>query len=154
LQRVLISNVVVSNAESKQAAIITGVPGHFIEDVKFENIYIQHRGGGTKESAALVVPEIENVYPDPEHFGPMPAQGFFVRHVKGIAMRDIEIKSLRDDHRPGFVLDDVECAEFTHVKVPRTAAASFVLKNVRDFNVSQSRPTPDTYLEHENEKTI
>ena len=61
LRRVLVSNVVVSNAESKQAALVTGIPGHYIEDVKFQNIYIQHRGGGTKEAAGISVPEIENV---------------------------------------------------------------------------------------------
>jgi hypothetical protein len=154
LRRVLISNVVVSNAESKQAAIISGIPGHYIEDVKFENIYIQHRGGGTKESAAIVVPEIENVYPEPNRFGPMPAHGFFIRHVKGIDMRDIEIKPLQEDLRPAFVLNDVEGADFTHVKVPQNAGGSFALKNVWDFSVSQSRPTADTYLENETERTI
>ncbi|MGH9515803.1 MAG: rhamnogalacturonidase [Terriglobales bacterium] len=154
LRRVLISNIVVSNAESKQAALISGIPGHYIEDVKFDNIYIQHRGGGTKESAAIVVPEIENAYPDPERFGPMPAQGFFIRHVKGIDMRDIEIKSLYEDRRPAFVLDDVDGADFTHVKVPRNTGESFVLRNVRDFSVSQSRPIADMYLEYETEKTI
>jgi polygalacturonase len=154
LRRVLISNVVVSNAESKQAGIITGIPGHFIEDVKFDNIYVQHRGGGTKDSAAIVVSEIENAYPEPDRFGRTPAHGFFIRHVKGIDMRDIEIKPLQEDFRPAFVLNDVDGADFTHVKIPRKVGASFVLKNVRDFSVSQSRPTADTYLEHETEKTI
>jgi hypothetical protein len=84
----------------------------------------------------------------------MPAQGFFIRHVKGIDMRDIEIKSLQEDHRPAFVLDDVDGADFTHVKIPRSDGDSFVLKNVREFSVAQSRPIPDTYLEHETEKKI
>ena len=154
LRRVLISNVVVSNAESKQAAIITGIPGHTIQDVKFENVYIQHRGGGTKESSAIVVPEIENIYPDPDGFGPMPAQGFFIRHAKGIDMRDIEIKSLQEDHRPAFVLDDVDDADFMHVKTTADAGHMFVLKNVRNFRVAQSRPIPDTYLEHETQTSI
>jgi hypothetical protein len=154
LRRVLISNVVVSNADSKQAAIITGIPDHFIEDIKFNNIYIQHRGGETKESATIVVPEIENVYPEPNRFGPTPAHGFFIRHVKGIDLSDIEIKPLQEDGRPAFVLDDVDGADFAHVKIPRKAGASFVLRNVRDFSVSQSRPIPDTYLEDASEKTI
>ncbi len=154
LRRVMISNVVVSNAESKQAAIISGIPGHYIEDIKLANIYIQHRGGGTRESAATVVPEIENLYPEPDRFGPLPVHGFFVRHVKGIAMRDIEIKPMQEDHRPAFVLDDVDGGDFTHVKIPRSAGDSFALRNVRDFSLAQSRPIADTYLEHETEKTI
>ena len=154
LRRVLISDIVVSNAESKQAAIISGIPGHSIEDVKFQNIYIQHRGGGRLESAAIVVPEIENLYPEPDRFGPMPAHGFFIRHVKGIDMRDIEIKTLQEDRRPAFVLDDVDGADFMHVKIPGNAGDSFVLKNVRDFCVSQSRPIADTHLDDVNEKNI
>jgi hypothetical protein len=154
LRRVLISNVVVSNADSRQAAIISGIPGHYIEDVRFDNIYIQHRGGGSKESAAVEPPEIENAYPEPNRFGPMPAQGFFIRHVKGIAMRDVEIKPVQADLRPAFVLDDVDGADFTHIKTPRNAENSFVLKNVRDFSVTQSRPVPDTYLEAVTQKTF
>jgi polygalacturonase len=146
LRRVLISNVVVSNADSRQAAIITGIPGHYIEEVKLNNIYIQHRGGGTKENGALNPPENANGYPDPNRFGPMPAHGFFIRHVKGIEMRDVEIRSRQEDFRPAFLLEDVESAEFTHIKLPPRAARSWSLKAVKDFSISQSRPIPDTYL--------
>jgi len=153
LHRVLISNVLISNAESKQAALVTGIPGHYIEDVKFQNIYIQHRGGGTKETAAVSPPEIENVYPDPDRFGPLPAHGFFIRHVKGIEMRDIEIKAMAADLRPAFVLDDVEGADFTHLKVP-AGGPSFQLNKVKGFELMQSRPLADTYLDAVEQRTL
>ncbi|HZQ18434.1 MAG TPA: glycoside hydrolase family 28 protein [Terriglobales bacterium] len=153
LRRVLVNNVVVSNAASRQCALISGIPDHYIEDVKFSTIYIQHRGGMTKEDAAISVPEIENAYPEPGRFGPMPAQGFFIRHVKNIDMRDIEIKPIQDDARPAFVLDDVDSADFTHVRVPR-GTSGFLLKNVKDFDVMQSRPIPNTYLENAPEKSL
>ena len=70
LRRVLISNVVVSNCASRQATLITGIPGHTIEDVKLSNILVLHRGGGTKEDAAIQPPEVENGYPEPNRFGP------------------------------------------------------------------------------------
>ena len=154
LRRVLVNNVVVSNANSRQAAIISGIPGHYIEDVKFDSIFIQHRGGGTKESAAVVVPEIENDYPEPGRFGPIPAQGFFIRHVKNISMRDVEIRAMQPDVRPAFMLEDVDGADFTHVKVPRDAASTFALENVKNFELMQSRPLPDTYLGNAAEKTL
>lgn len=146
LRRVLISNVVVSNADSRQAALITGIPGHYIEDIKFSNIFIQHRGRGTKEAAAITPPENETDYPDPNRFGPMPAHGFFIRHVRGVNMRDIEIKPPDPDSRPAFVLDDVVGADFTQVKLPQ-GGAGWSLKDVRDFSVIQSRPFPDTHLD-------
>lgn len=154
LRRVLVSNVVVSNADSKQAAIITGIPGRYIEDVSFSNIYIQHRGGGSKESTAIAVPEIENDYPDPNRFGPIPAHGFFIRHVRGLDMRDIQIKPLQQDLRPAFILNDVDGADFTHIKVPPLADSSFVMTNVKSFSLSQSRPIPDTYLDAVSEKAL
>ena len=40
LRRVLISNVIVYNADAKYGSIISGIPGHPIEDVKFDNCFI------------------------------------------------------------------------------------------------------------------
>ncbi len=154
LRRVLISNVVVSNADSRQATIVTGIPGHPIEDVKFSNIYIQHRGGGTKEDAAINPPENENGYPDPNRFGPMPAHGFFIRHVKGIEVRDVEIQSLQEDFRLAFFLDDVDRADFTHIRLPGGDAGKYSLKNVKDFSLAQSRPFADTYLDSVTQKIL
>src|SRR4029077_6978468 len=118
LRRVLISNVIVSNCASRQATLISGIPGHYIEDVKFNNILILHQGGGTKEGAAIQPPELENVYPDPNRFGPMPAHGFYIRHAKRIEMRDFEVRPMQPDMRPGFVLDDVSSVELVRVKLP------------------------------------
>ena len=115
LRRVIISNVVVYNADPKYASIISGIPGHAIEDVRFSNIRIYYQGGGTKEQAALDPPEKENAYPEPTMFGELPAYGFFIRHVKGIEMRDVEVSYLKEDARPPFVLNDVMGADFFHV---------------------------------------
>jgi polygalacturonase len=155
LQRVFISNVVASNCASRQATLITGIPGHNIEDVRFSNILILHQGGGTKEDGAIQPPEQENEYPDPNRFGPLPAHGFYIRHVKGIEMRDVEVRSMEPDERPGFVLEDVTGAEFIHIKLPHTPdVPSFVLKNVKDFSVTQSRPLADTQLESAEQKKL
>jgi polygalacturonase len=154
LRRVRITNVVVSNAASRQASIVTGIPGHNIEHVGFANIFIQHRGGGTKEQATISPPEIENAYPEPDSFGPMPAHGFFIRHAAGISMRDVEIEPLQDDLRPAFVLQDVDGADFTHIKLPKPADTSFVLRNVKDFEILESRPIPNTYIEAAADKNI
>ncbi len=116
LRRVIISNVIVSNCASRQAAIITGIPGHYIEDLKLSNIYVQHQGGGTVEDARIQPPELENDYPEPSRFGPMPAHGFYIRHVKDIEMRDVDVKFMKEDLRPAFLLDDVKAAYFARIK--------------------------------------
>jgi len=155
LRRVLISDVVASNCASRQATIIAGIPGHYIQDVRLSNILVLHQGGGTKEDAAIQPPELENVYPDPNRFGPLPAHGFYLRHVRGIEMRDVEIRSVRPDARPGFVLDDVSGVELIHVKMPHTPEVpSLVLKNVKDFSITQSKPVADAQVESAEDKTL
>ncbi len=155
LRRVLISNVVVSNCASRQATLITGIPGHSIEDVRLSNILVLHQGGGAKEDADIQPPELENDYPDPNRFGALPAHGFYIRHVKRIEMRDIEIRPMKPDQRPGFVLDDVTGAELIHVKLPQNfEAPALVLRNVKDFSITQSRPVADTQLESEEKTTL
>ena len=148
MRRVIISDIVVYNADTKYASIISGIPGHMIEDVRLSNIRIYAKGGGTKEQAALEPPERENIYPEPSMFGDLPAYGFFIRHIKGLQMRDVEVSYISSDLRPAFVLNNVAGAEFIHVKAQREAdVPAFVLKNVSDFSIQQSWPLPDQRLE-------
>jgi len=155
LRRVLISNIVCSNSASQLASIVSGIPSHPIEDVTFSNIYIQHRGGGTAVDAAIVPPENEDAYPEPKMFGTMPAQGFYIRHVKNIAMSHIDIEAMVADARPVFVLGDVRDADFLRIRAPQAAAGSaFVLKSVDNFNLDLSRPLADTHLDHVDQEKI
>ena len=152
---VIISNVIASNCASRQAAIITGIRGHYIEDLKLSDIYVQHQGGGTAEDARIQPPELENVYPEPNRFGSMPAHGFYIRHVKDIEMLDVDVKYVREDFRPAFVLDDVKAAYFARIKAAHArGVSSFVLKNVEDFRICDSQPVPDTQLDSVKEKTL
>jgi hypothetical protein len=155
LRRVNISHVISSHGASRQACIIAGIPGHPIEDLKLSNVFILHEGGGTKEDAAIQPPEIETSYPDPDRFGPMPAHGFYIRHVNRIEMHDVEVQYAREDLRPGFVLDEVESASFIHVKAQHGAhVPTFVLKNVEDFRLDLSWPVPDTQFEKVDQKSL
>jgi polygalacturonase len=155
LRRVIISNVVVSNCASRQACIISGIPGHYIEYVKVSEIYVLHQGGGTKEDAGIQPPELENVYPEPSRFGTMPAHGFYIRHMRNIDLRDVEVRSTKEEFRPAFVLEDVVGADFAHLKLPHSAgAALFALRNVKDFSIVQTRAIPDTHIESVEHTTL
>jgi len=74
LKRVIIDNLVCSNSAARLGSIISGIPGHEIEDVKISNIQVLHEGGGTQEDAAYQPPEYEETYPEPTMFvsGPRP----------------------------------------------------------------------------------
>ena len=68
LKRVIISNIVCSGSVSGLGSVISGIPGHYIEDVKISNVQVLHQGGGTKEAAAYQPPEYEDFYPEPDMF--------------------------------------------------------------------------------------
>ena len=155
LRRVLISNAVCSNVQSDFSSIITGIPGHPIEDIQLNDIYIQHQGGGTAVDAALQLPENEAKYPEPSMFGRTPSQGAFIRHVNNISVSNLEIATLADDARPAFVLDDVQSAEFFRVRTPkRNGVPTFALRNVTDFSVARTRNVTDIQIERAEQKTL
>lgn len=154
LRRVSISNFVVYNADPRYASIISGIPGHDIEDVKLNNIRIYYAGGGTKEQAAIEPPENEKTYPEPWMFGEMPAYGFFLRHIDGLEMNDVEVSYLKEDLRPAFQLDSVRNVEFHHVKAQHEASVPvFVMKSVDGFVVQASPEIPDVKLGHVERKS-
>jgi polygalacturonase len=153
MKRVLISNLTCFNAP-RQSSILTGIPGYSIEDVKLSNIYIETAGGGTAEDAKIQPPELENGYPDPGRFGPMPASGFFLRHMKNLEMSHVEIANTTPDARPAFYLTDVERADFFAVTAPRNADGAFALHGVKELRIGWSRAAADTTLSNVDGKTI
>lgn len=147
LRRVIISNVVVYNAEPKYASIISGIPGHDIEDVTLNNIRIYYKGGGTKEQAALDPPEKENDYPEPSMFGEIPASGFFIRHVRGLEMNAVSLTWLKEDARAPFIINDGKSIELRNLKAARTTGGPmFILKDIENFSLRDSYPLEDLRL--------
>lgn len=159
MRGIVISDVVSHNSVSRLGGggIFSGIPGHDIEDVKVHNVYLEHRGGGTAQQAALDPPEgaEDNPYPDPDQFGDIPACGFYVRHVKNIEFSNVEIAFRDPDLRPAVRMEHVEEADFFRFKTPRGRSGSvFLLRDVKDFRVASSRGVDDTHLESAMEKKL
>ena len=176
LRRVIISNVVASDVDPRYASHITGLPGHPVEDIRLSNIRLQYRGGITLAQVAAqprelvrvrtamdsagpratyAVPEQEKAYPEPSMFGLLPAYGFYVRHVNGLQMDDVEVTVGPEDQRPAFVLDDVHDAEFHRVRAQKNGTTpTFVLRNVDDFRTLHSRPVADMVVKHAVEQSF
>ncbi len=146
LRRILISNIVSYNSASRIGNILSGVPGYPIEDVKIANFYMQHRGGIGAEHAGQVPPEDPAKYPDPDMFGPMPAQGFFLRHLRGLEMSHVEIAPMAVDSRPSFVLEDVDRSDFLAITAP-TSPRAFHLRRTSDLRVHLSRAAKDAVID-------
>ncbi len=137
IRRVNISDITVSGAEPRIPCLISGIPGHPIEDLRISNVRIAYVGGGTAEWAALAPQEAENAYPEPTMFGTLPASAFYIRHVRGLEMHHVDVTFDKPDARPAFVLNDVMGADFQHMNVQRFEGVPyFSLNTVTDFSAA------------------
>ena len=135
--------------------MIAGIPDHKIEDVKISNVLVQHAGGGTQKDAALRLDEKEKEYPEPKMFGTTPAHAFYIRHARRVEINDFKVIAQEKEERPCFILEDVEGVEFSNIKFPeRQQAPKFVLIDVNNFAVVDSRPLPDTEIKEATRQEI
>jgi polygalacturonase len=144
IRNVTVTDVVQSHrAEPANAATISGLPESPHENILLENVRITYKGGGNAEEAAVTPP-----YPDdynPRKLGPRPAYGFFVRHVRGLVFRNVQVEFENDDHRPAFAVSDAANVLFERVAAERAPAAtlpSVRLQGVRDLTIRDSTPLP------------
>jgi hypothetical protein len=145
IRRINISDIVVSGANHGLGSIISGIPGHPIEDVRISNVQILQESGGTARDAERQPPEKEAAYPEPGMFGTMPSFGFYIRHAAGVEMHHVKVACLAADARPAFVLDDVTDIRLDHINAqPASGGGFFDLRNVKDFEVQDSVGIPDT----------
>jgi polygalacturonase len=144
IRRINLSDIVASGVNAKYGSIISGIPGHPIEDVRISNVNLLSDGGGTDEQAALTPPEKEASYPEPGMFGAMPSYAFFIRHAKAMEFSDATMHAAKDEHRPAFVLLDVAGARFQNILAQTiTNVPAFSLENVTDFKIHQCGSLPD-----------
>lgn len=144
-RRIKIDHLVAHNVAAQSGILISGLPGHAIEDLTLSNIFIDYVGGGTKEQGERVVPEHESAYPEPWMFGTIPAWGMWARHVKNLDVHHVEFRAAQDDHRPTLILDDINGMTIDHAKLPHAAGApAIVLKNVTGFAIESSPGIADT----------
>lgn len=93
---------------------ICGIPGNCIEHITLQDIKIIYPGRATKGMAYIPlwrkhdVPEQIGKYPEFTMFGELPAWGFYLRHVRDITFKNVQLSVADDDFRPAIVEEDVE----------------------------------------------
>ena len=132
-----LSNITIDNIIAYDASItssITGLINYPVEDVSISNVRIEVNGGGSKELAERKIKEEEKKGPDSIMFGPLPAFGFFCRHVHDLTMRNISVTFKNNDARPVLVCDDVSdlCVEGLKANSQIEAHSLIRLVNVSD----------------------
>jgi polygalacturonase len=143
MRNILISNVIATGVDPMSGIQITGLPEQPIEGVRLENIRLEFKGGGTKDDALLVPPELEKVkgrYPEPRRVGVMPGYGLFARHVKGLELADINLSFETNDFRPALACVDVDGLEVDNFKAQLApgVAAAVMADDVRGITIRNS----------------
>ncbi len=116
VRNVKISHVIVAVADSMSGIHITGLPGYDVENVRLQDIWITFKGGGTKEDANRIPPELDKGYPEPKKIGITPGYGLFVRHVRGLELSDVHLSFETTELRPALVCIDVDGLEIDNLK--------------------------------------
>jgi polygalacturonase len=142
LRRVLINNIVSYNG-AELPSNFSGIPGHAIEDLSLSNLFLHQVGGAALPAASLHPPEYEDKKPEPDMFGPLPASGLFLRHIKGLSVSHVEVATEQPDARAAFRLEDVVESDFFRVKVSQGSAAAFQIRSSQDFRVFGSKRVRD-----------
>lgn len=140
-RRVILSNIVATGA-GRIGCSITGVPDGIIEDVTLANLSLEFEGGGGRELAAKPVPEREDAYPTSTMFGELPAFGLYFRHVRGLRLSGMQLRTAAPDARHAVVGDDVEHLEIDGLDTTSTAGTPAIvrLQNGRGVLIRGARP--------------
>ncbi len=122
---------------------IVGIPGNYIENVTLENIKITYPGRASKGQAYFPIsrlselPEKVKGYPEFSMFGELPAWAFYVRHAKGIQLKNVTLLLKDYEFRPAMIFDDVKGINLEKIMFPKDLHSNqVILKNCDDFEMN------------------
>lgn len=144
IRHILIKNVV-ATSHSKMTSSITAYPGQYISDVTVENVTINSMGSGTLAEGNLSLNEAPSAYPENRMYGQVfPASGFYIRHVKDLTLKQVNLKTRNPDYRPAIILDDVNGSKLNQLTIQMQASdvAAIRLESSKDIVINQPKLSP------------
>jgi hypothetical protein len=132
LRNILISDILASGAIFTSS--ITGVPGYDIEDVTLSNIRVDTLEETREDWLSRAIPEQANAYPEARMFGRLPAWGLYLRHARGLRLRDLWLTSPAEQNTPAILCDDVKQIEISGLRATARAqnVSTMTFQNVQD----------------------
>ncbi|WP_430455454.1 glycoside hydrolase family 28 protein [Rheinheimera sp.] len=118
-------------------ASISGLSDACASDIVLENIDMVYPGRANRGQAyrpyhqLFLVPQERAAYPEYSMFGELPAYGLFVRHVRGLVLKNVRLSSLEADFRPALVLDDVIGLTLDQVHLGGAQRPQLVMQKVK-----------------------
>ncbi len=145
----ILKDVTIQNIQGTRIASgcsISGLAALPVENIILRNINLEFEGGGTIEDANRSIPENDKMYPSSKRLrgsGELPTYGFFVRHGKNITLEALQLRFMKEDHRPALIAHDVQGLQIRSLQGAGTALtpALISLEDVQSSMISYSRPT-------------
>ncbi len=106
ISNVYFKNIKGSGFTQQYPSIITGIKGHNIQNLTFENLTFELKGG--VDTNDQTVKEYDGTYPEGYKYGNTNAYGFFIRHTDNVEFINCKITAKLPDARPWLVKDDVK----------------------------------------------
>ena len=131
IRRITVSNVNSWNSRGTWPMMITGIPGHRVEDVVIRDIRVNYSGGFTMEGAVESIPEKETSYPDPWMFSgskPLPYRCMMLRHVNNLRLEGMSFSFNDQDTRDDFYIQDAERVKAAEIEIDGTDCSNAVCR--------------------------
>jgi hypothetical protein len=114
--------------------VLVGLPGEPLTNIHLNDVTVRYPGGGNVHIAdrSLTdldsIPELPANYPEFSMFRELPAWGLYIRHARGVDVRNLTLSCVVKDYRVAVVLDDVQQAnwEGTVVRVAGKKKVNFL----------------------------
>ena len=122
-------------------ASITGIPGHYVENVSIENVKVIYPGRASKGMAYMPLWRLEDVperiknYPEFHMFGELPCWGMYVRHVKNLTFKNVDFGLADYDFRPAYLFDDVHMVQMQGISLPQQEHHQIILRKSTQVNI-------------------
>ncbi|MFI1772383.1 glycoside hydrolase family 28 protein [Thalassobellus citreus] len=99
-------NITGTNFTQQYPSIITGIEGHNIQNITFESLDFELKGGINTTNQTVM--EYDGKYPEGSKFGNTNAYGFFIRHTDQVLFENCKITTQLNDSRPWLVNENVK----------------------------------------------
>jgi polygalacturonase len=129
-RNVSIANLIATGAGRLGCAMV-GQPDKRIENVMLSNITLEFEGGGERALADKRVDELPKHYPEATMFGELPAYGLFCRHVDGLRISGLRLRTKTADLRHALVIEQAGDIILDDVKTSEWPGAAPAIREVK-----------------------
>jgi len=105
ISNIYFKNITGTDFTQQYPSIITGIKGHHIQNITFENLNFMMKGGINTTDQTVM--EYDGKYPEGSKFGNTNAFGFYIRHTDSASFLNCNIKTQLPDSREWLVQNNV-----------------------------------------------